>query len=141
MKDNPDRLIFHVERDAFLMKDVNDLYPRYVRDERGWALFGPLDVRGNERHYLFSLQCPVLNNRQRRRPELHLRVRAGCRFYTLRQAWMHWGKRGCGSTRRNTNAQAVAIIRLMLLQAQAYGLLPIYAAPIKFDSTILKPKR
>lgn len=140
MKDNPDRLIFHVE---FLMKDTNDLYPRYVRDERGWVLFGPRDVRGNKRQYLFALQCPVLNDRQRRRPELHLRVRAGCRFYTLRQAWMHWGQRqsGCGSTRRNTNAQAVAIIRLMLLQAQAYHLLSMYSAPIKFDSTILKPKR
>ena len=120
----------------------------YVSDSRGWILFGPQDVRSGKKEWHFALQCRKLTSREARRPELHVRVRVGCRYYSLKQAWQHWGapsrKRyycGYSTARRNERKQAVEIIRLMLLQAQAYGLLSLYSYAPKFDSTILKPKR
>jgi hypothetical protein len=109
--------------------------PAFVRDSRGWILFGPKDVRGGSKVHQFCLQkLPT---------QKFPRVRVGCRYYTLQQAWKHWGvrKRGQYSGRRNECNQAVALIRLMLLQAQAFGLIFRYSTPIKFDSTIIKPKR
>lgn len=135
---DPRRLIFdqdRTEKYSKLRAYHDSVGPRFVCDSRGWILFGPRDVRGRDEVYLFCLQ--KLPN------EKAPRVRVGCRYYDLKSAWQHWGvrKKGQGTSRRNECAQAVAIIRLMLLQAQAYGLLSLYATPIKFDSSLLKPKR
>lgn len=118
----------------------------YIKDGRGWILFGPHDVRGNhlESGYLFCLQKLP----KQKEP----RVRVGCRYYTLREAWDHWGfkaRTGKKSARDaysltsnyNEGRQAVAIIRLMLLQAQAHGLLPRYSPLPKFDSSLTRKKR
>jgi hypothetical protein len=132
------KIVFQEDRATYanIMKGIENMMPKpFVRDQRGWILFGPQDVRETKKTWHFSLQ--KLKNQELPR------VRVGCRYYTLKQAWSHWGKRRPGTTytRRNHCAQAVAIIRLMLLQAHAYGLLSYYAAPLKFDSTLLKPKR
>lgn len=133
---NPERLIFQDDRDQYMLDIVNGVTRKkpFVRDIRGWCLFGPMDVRGSDRKWQFMLTKLYGQKLPR--------VRVGCRYYTLREAWAHWGYRpGRGTTRNNECAQAIAIIRLMLLQAQAWGLLSLWAAPIRFDSTILKSKR
>lgn len=138
MSRNPERLIFNRDRDAHTeaMGYAKSMLPMdRVHDKRGWILFGPQDVRQREKQWRFCLQ---------KLPGQKLpRVRVGCRYFTLAEAWKHWGVRKPRqhTSRRNECRQAVAIIRLMLLQAQAYGLLSLYAAPIKFDSTTLKRKR
>jgi hypothetical protein len=131
---NPERLIFQDDRDYYVACRNNGQRPAcFVRDTRGWILFGPYDIRGRSEGFLFCLQ---------RLPGQKLpRVRAGCRYFTLKQAYAHWSrkaKKGFLSGHRNEGKQALAIIRLMLLQAQAYGLI---SPSIKFDSTILRPKR
>lgn len=138
MSRNPERFIFDDERNAHTeaMGYAKSMLPKpFVRDGRGWILFGPKDVRSSAPCWQFALQ--------KLPGQKTPRVRVGCRYYTLGQAWRHWGahRRGRRTTRKNQCAQAVAIIRLMLLQAQAYGLLSLYATPIRFDSTIVKPKR
>lgn len=136
MRKNPERLIFNEDRARYWDALAHGAKPgAFVRDTRGWILFGPYDVRGHKTCHLFCLQ--------KLPGQKTPRVRVGCRYYTLRQAWMHWGvkKRGRYSTRRNECHQAIAIIRLMLLQAQAYALLSIYASPLKLDSTIIRSKR
>lgn len=144
------KALFQADRNQYT-ELMNRLAPStlkpYVRDSRGWILFGPQDVRSGKKGWHFALQCRKLTSREARRPDLHVRVRVGCRYYSLKQAWQHWGaprKRyycGYSTARRNECKQAVEIIRLMLLQAQAYGLLSLYSYAPKFDSTILKPKR
>ena len=110
--------------------------PDYLRDHRGWVLFGPCDIRSRDREYMFCLQ----QLRGQKAPH----VRVGCRYYTLAQAWKHWNgklkRRGSQSRERNEARQAIAIIRLMLLQAQAYGLISMYSPVPKFDATIVKRK-
>ncbi len=133
---NPERFIFHENRNSYanIMNGLAPSLPKpFIRDSRGWILFGPQDVRSSKSKYRFGLQKLP----KQKTP----RVRVGCRYYTLREAWVHWGLRKSDYSRRNECRQAVAIIRLMLLQAQAYGLLSLYAATPKFDSTILKRKR
>ncbi len=118
----------------------------FIKDSRGWILFGPHDVRGEhlESGFLFCLQ--------KLPGQKEPRVRVGCRYYTLRKAWEHWSfkartgklhakERYGFSVNRNQGKQAIAIIRLMLLQAQAHRLLSLYAPVPKFDSSITKPKR
>jgi hypothetical protein len=136
---NPERLIFQTD---LVHRNLDQNLPPttkpFVKDARGWILFGPTDIRGGARRYLFCLQ---------KLPSQKLpRVRAGCRYYTLAEAYRHWNKkvrRGSYYAGRNEGRQALAIIRLMLLQAQAYSLpgMSLYSTPIKFDSTILKLKR
>lgn len=136
---NPERLIFQDDRNKHVeaMGYARSMLPMdRVHDKRGWILFGPQDVRQREHRWQFCLQ--------KLPGQKTPRVRVGCRYFTLAQAWRHWGakpKRWITTSRRNERAQAVAIIRLMLLQAQAYGLLSMYSATPKFDSTIIKPKR
>jgi hypothetical protein len=127
---------FDGERDR--RREAATATPSYVKDARGWILFGPRDIRDRELKYFFCLQQLT--------GQKEPRVRVGCRYYTLAKAWEHWSfKAKTGKTNkrawsfashRNEGKQAIAIIRLMLLQAQAYGLISIYAT-IKFDS----PKR
>lgn len=133
---NPERLIFNADRERYTSCRITGQHvAQFVKDQRGWILFGPQDIRERNKLYHFCLQ--------KLPGQKTPRVRVGCRYYTLREAWAHWGIRKPGQyySRRNECRQAVAIIRLMLLQAQAYSLLSIYAAPIRFDSTIIKPKR
>lgn len=90
--------------------------PFYREKDLGWILFGPKDVRGGKRKWRFHLQFL--------REDRTLRVLAGCRYYTIEQAWRHWDPRRFSYTqRRNECLQARAIIQLMLLQAEAHGLL------------------
>lgn len=128
--------VFDEHRTAHHLGTITGAYVR-VKDQgerNGWILFGPQDVRGGSPKYHFALQKLDCDNQ--------LRVRVGCRYYTLAQAWKHWTKRkDAGTTRRNHCRQAIAIITLMLNQAQAYGLLPTYRPLPKFDSSIVKPKR
>ncbi len=136
MSADPARFIFDADRSAHHQVVAGLVMPKpFIRDCRGWILFGPQDIRSHKLFWHFALQ---------KLPGQKLpRVRVGCRYFDLKQAWKHWGvpRKGRYQTRKNECAQAVAIIRLMLLQAQAYGLLSLYATPIKFDSTIVKPKR
>lgn len=109
--------------------------PFIKRDNGDWILFGPQDVREGSRRYYFALQRLACDR--------VLRVRVGCRFYTLEQAWHHWhtmAKRSCWSVRRRACQQAIAIIQLMILQAQAYGLINRYKR-IPFDSSLNRKKR
>lgn len=136
MSKNPERLIFNdVRAEIEGERRVGNIGKVFFRDARGWILFGPRDVRGQSKSFMFCLQKLPMQKSPR--------VRVGCRYYTLAEAWKHWGVRKPRqyTSRRNECRQAVAIIRLMLLQAQAYGLLSLYATPIKFDSSILKRKR
>lgn len=131
---NPERLIFHDDLSAWKLATDHERKP-FVRDGRGWCLFGAQDVRNSVRQYTFCLMKLPRHKT--------VRVRVGCRYFTLQQAWKHWGviRRRDGTSRRNQKRQAVAIIRLMLVQAQAWGLLSAYRSPLRFDSTIIKPKR
>lgn len=136
---NPERLLFDAERDVQLEQwrgVTGGCLRTHHRDERGWIFFGPRDIRDNHHEYLWCLQ---------KRPGQKLpRVRVGCRYYTLPQAWKHWGvgiRKAQLTTRKNQCRQAVAIIRLMLVQAQALGLLSRYRPVPVFDNTIIKPKR
>jgi hypothetical protein len=130
---NPESVIFDADREHYSeCRNRGQATPQFIRDTRGWILFGPQDVRSSARSFTFCLQ---------KLPGQKLpRVRAGCRYYTLPKAWHHWSRKiRTGYTiDKNEGRQALA---LLLLQAQAYGLISIYASPIKFDSTILKPKR
>ena len=111
------------------------IYRPYVKRNDGWIFFGPTDIRGRHRRFHFALQW--LNC------DKQLRVRVGCRYYTLLQAWKHWSKkrrRSYAASSKNEAEQALAIISLMLLQAKAYGLLPMDRT-IRFDSSICKSKR
>lgn len=135
--------LFVEERDSRSREDDINTRSGFVKDRRGWCLFGPQDVRSYKRHWSFSLQMAT--------GQKEPRVRVGCRYYTLAQAWAHWGvraktgrytKNGVYQTWfKNEAQQAVAIIRLMLLQAQAYNLLSVYKPVPKFDSTLTKRKR
>lgn len=133
---NPERLIFDLDRQQRMTAhDRGEHSLGFVRDERGWILFGPYDIRGQASSFMFCLQ---------KLPKQKLpRVRVGCRYYTLAEAYKHWSRKTkCGyfTHSKNEGRQALAIIRLLLLQAQAYHLISAYTT-IKFDSTILKPKR
>lgn len=117
--------------------------PAFIKDHGDWILFGPQDIREASKKYLFCLQ----KLKSQKTP----RVRVGCHYYTLAQAWKHWspkaktgrsGRERWGFTsRKNEGKQAIAIIRLMLLQAQAYGLISKWHPVPKFDATLLQPKR
>lgn len=114
---------------------VNNVRPSLVKRDDGWILFGPQDIRDGKRRYNFALQ--------QLKCDKQIRVRVGCRYFTLPQAWKHWSKAAksnYSSLRRNEGKQALAIITLMILQAQAHGLLSRFAT-IKFDSSICKRKR
>lgn len=129
--------VFDLERNDHADRARNAPYssPRYVKTNVGWILFGPQDVRESNKKYHFALQQLSCDKQ--------VRVRVGCRYKTLPQAWEHWSRKarsGPYVSTRNEGKQALAIISLMILQAQAYGLLPRYAA-IKFDSSIVKRKR
>jgi hypothetical protein len=132
---NPERLIFNTDQEFYKQcRSSGQHTKQFVRDGRGWILFGPYDIRGANPTYLFCLQ---------KLPRQSMpRVRVGCRYYTLAQAYRHWSKKARLNLYhgRNEGRQALAIIQLMLLQAQAYHLLPFYATPIKFDSSLLKSK-
>lgn len=117
----PGRDEFKTEREGRRLKIINEAQvirrenaARWIRGCRRyeWCLFGPLDVRYSHSEYLFTLQYTFAGG---------LRVRVGCRYYTLEQAWKHWGPRAKHHYKRGAK-QAVLIIRLMLLQAEAYGL-------------------
>lgn len=116
----------------------------FIKDIRGWLLLGPLDIREGVHEYQFALQ--------QLKGQKEPRVRVGCRYYTLAAAWRHWSfkaRTGKSSRRgsygrtnhKNEGKQAIAIIRLMLLQAQAYGLLSLYKPVPKFDSALIKRKQ
>lgn len=130
--------VFLGERDmhAVAIKDSAARVPYYIKHPNGdWIMFGPQDVRNNKRHYNFALQRLACDQQ--------VRVRVGCRYYTLVQAWNHWSKKARGSrymSTKNEGKQALAIISLMILQAQAYGLLPRYSV-IPFNSSIVKRKK
>lgn len=115
--------------------DGTDWQKPYYKTEAGWIVFGPRDVRSGTQKYYFSLE--------RLNEDKVLRVRAGCRYYTIAQAFKHWDPTIRGWTnRRNECRQARAIIMLMVLQAQAYGFLSLYNEKIKFDLKLKpKPKR
>lgn len=66
------------------------------------------------------------------------RVRVGCKYKTLPQAWRYIRMKSRG-WEKNKYAQAECIIRLMLLQAQAAGLPG--AAKLKFDASLNKKRR
>lgn len=107
------------------------------RDNGDWILFGPQDVRSRNRKWHFALQRLACDKQ--------LRVVVGCRYYTLAQAWNHWHRPrrllyGGATERRNECKQAIAIIQLMILQAQAYGLLSIYKR-IVFDGSLIRKRR
>lgn len=125
------REAFRVERETRQRNHDQLHYPHLIKRGDGWILFGPFDVRNAQQHYPFALQM-LYSDKQ-------LRVRVACKYMTLPQAWQHCIKGSRRSSwRRNQYQQAVSIIRLMVLQAQAYGLVP---ASVKFDSSIVKPKR
>lgn len=105
-------------------------FPHLIKRSDGWILFGPFDVRNGKQHYPFALQM-LYEDRQ-------LRVRVACKYMTLPQAWSHCAKGRLSIWDRNKYRQAATIIQLMVLQAQAYGLIP---SSVKFDSSIVKPKR
>lgn len=119
-------------------REVEARSKQFVKTDDGWILFGPTDVRGYGPKFHFALQ--------QLKCDKQLRVRVGCRYYTLPQAYRHWSratKRGNSTSRRNEARQALAIIQLMLLQAQAYNLIPLYGrkSKITFDSSILKKRK
>lgn len=128
--------VFHLERQDHANRTEHTLAsPRFIKTNVGWILFGPQDVRDDKKKYHFALQ------------KLHVdrdvRVRVGCRYYTLPQAWKHWSKKArttCWARNKNEGKQALAIIALMILQAQAFGLLPRYSV-IPFDSSIVKKRK
>lgn len=134
---------FSGDREAHAQMVRQQPLPQFVRvketgPNEGWILFGPQDVRDAKPRYNFALQYLKCDKT--------LRVRVGCRFKTLPQAWKHWGVhhgKNRGTYRRNECEQAVVIIRLMIAQAKAYHLLPMFGkkANIKFDASLLKPKR
>lgn len=126
--DNWKAKVFDFEREDHIRRSEGSATPHYLKVDAGWILFGPVDVRDGKRKYYFSLQqlkCDKV-----------IRVRVGCRYKTLPQAWKHWSKK----YPRNQGRQALAIIKLMILQAQAYGLLPRYKV-IKFDSSIVRKRK
>ncbi len=111
------------------------VHPIYLREgywgwPTTWILFGPFDIRGGIRRYQFNL-CHVKGEPG------GPRVKVGCRYYTLPQAWAHWSSRKYTGSRR-TGQQALLIIKLMVLQAQILGLLK---SDVKFDASICKPKK
>lgn len=125
-------------------RDKRPFHRRYVKDSRGWILFGPQDIRNGEPDFLFCLQQLP----SQKQPY----VRVGCRYYNLKEAWEHWsfkaktgkisGRDRWGvTTNKNEGRQAIAIIRLMLEQAQAYGLIGTYAKLPKFDSSLMRKKK
>lgn len=130
------RKAFDDERDLHIRSNDNSETAPFIKRGDGWVLFGPRDVRCGNRKYHFALQHLKSGN--------DLRVRVGCRFYTVETAFRHWDpakKRGWVS-RRNECRQARAIIMLMVFQAQSYGLLSLYNERIKFDLKLKpKPKR
>jgi hypothetical protein len=85
----------------------------YFRRGNDWILFGPQDVRHSKPEYHYSLIYTEIDRT--------VRVRAGCRFYTIEQAWKHWA--GPRYYNKTTGKMALAIITVMLLQAQSYGLM------------------
>lgn len=129
---------FMGERDHFyaLSRLRADAFPRadYVKRHDGWIIFGPLDVRNGRPQYRFALQYLKCDRT--------LRVRVGCRYYTLKQAWNRWHptRGGVSTYRRNECKQAIAIIQLMLAQAQAYSLLSMWK-PIIFDNSLRKKRK
>lgn len=127
---------FDIQRDDHAQGVRNFSLPQFVKRDDGWILFGPQDVRSTKPKYNFALQYLACDKT--------IRVRVGCRFKTLPQAWKHWGQhqgKNRGIERRNECAQAVAIIQLMLLQAQQYRLLHMYRSKIRFDSSLVKRKK
>lgn len=124
------REAFHVERATRHRNHDQFPNPHLIKRDDGWILFGPFDVRNGKECYPFALQ-KLYSDKQ-------LRVRVACKYMTLPQAWQHCIKRSRSSWRRNQYQQAISIIRLMVLQAQAYKLV---SASVKFDSSIVKPKR
>ena len=133
----------HREEAASLLNE-GKLPERYFTDDRGWILFGPRDIRDGNPHYLFCLQ--------QIKGQKKIYIRVGCRYYDLKAAWKHWSfKATTGkinhrarwglTSAKNEGRQAVAIIRLMLLQAQAYGLINRWSKPIKFDSSLTRKRK
>lgn len=127
------REAFYVERNIHQREqEAQPRMPQFIKRDDGWVLFGPYDVRGGTRKHQFSLQMIHADGQPR--------VRVACKYMTLPQAWRHCATKGRASWCRNQYQQAIAIIRLMVLQAQAYGL-PGMPKDVKFDSSITKPKR
>lgn len=126
--------VFEPERQGRKCAVVNAGLMPYIERENGdWILFGPQDVRDRKPKYHFALQRLICDK--------VLRVRVGCRYYTLEQAWNHWHKvYNCYIDRRLECKQAIAIIQLMILQAQAYNLLDRYRR-VKFDNSLTRKKR
>lgn len=87
MTPNPERLLFKDERfNHYALDCAPGVTPKpFYRDSRGWIMFGPHDVRSHAKKWQFALVKP----KNRKAP----RVQVGCRYYTLRQAWAHWGVR------------------------------------------------
>lgn len=93
-----------------------------------WCVIGPRDKSNN---YTFALQWV-------KGMAGGARVRVGCRYKTLPQAWRYIKDRSRG-WQRNKYQQAECIIRLMVLQAQAAGLPG--AAKMKFDASLNKRRK
>lgn len=124
------REAFAIERETRQRNHDQLHYPHLIKRDDGWILFGPFDVRHGQQHYPFALQMLYIDN--------SVRVRVACKYMTLPQAWRHCVVKGRAGWRRNQYQQAIAIIQLMVLQAQACGLV---SKSVKFDSSIVKPKR
>jgi hypothetical protein len=91
-----------------------------------WCIISP--VKGSHNDHVFSLQW-------HRGVAGGPRVRAGCRYKTLPQAWKYI-KQKRRSYYSNKYAQAENIIRLLLLKAQDAGLPGVKG--LKFDSSLAR---
>lgn len=89
-----------------------------------WCMISP--IKGQGGNYMFALQWV-------RDVPGGPRVRAGCKYMTLPQAWKYIKKHGRGYN-RNKYAQAECIIRLLLLKTQDAGLPGVKG--LKFDGSL-----
>lgn len=91
-----------------------------------WCMISP--IKGQGGNYMFALQWV-------RDVPGGPRVKAGCKYKTLPQAWQYIKGHGRGYN-HNKYAQAECIIRLLLLKAQDAGLPG--AKGLKFDGSLSK---
>lgn len=96
---------------------------RYLRPDGGWCIFVGFERRG----------FPVFV--QRAKDDKQIMVKAGCRFYTLRQSMNHWGRR----SRRPNGKIVLQLIELGLKTALYEQFIKQRFYPRFFSTKLTRP--
>jgi hypothetical protein len=122
------RITFEDVKKAFLVHATNPETARRFSDadcvwtesDRGWFMFVGYEQRG----YAVFLQ--------RAFDEREIHVRAGCRYFSLRRAMAHWGRRVQGQQGK----QILQLIAIGLRRAANRGLIKRRFFPHYFDDKL-----